>query len=115
MLKGAVVDFLQAIKVSEQLNPSQPSKTALFGKSFADAPVTLAQAGTGWRFINQCCTNQLAEGRRHMVNAGSAGEINGYLKANPLLEDKVMHILGYFDPATQMDKYPIPCFRRRRR
>lgn len=44
MLKGAVVDFLQAIKVSEQLNPSQPSKTALFGKSFADAPVTLAQA-----------------------------------------------------------------------
>ncbi|OSM05289.1 putative Acetyl xylan esterase [Magnetofaba australis IT-1] len=101
LLRGAVMDLVQALRVGVELvGEARISRRLFYGFSYAGWLATMAQGITnradllavgvptfGWR-----------EGRRFFSLQGSGGEVNAYLARNPEAEEDVMRVLGYFDP-----------------
>ena len=100
VLRGAVCDYIQAVRIGHELLSSRISRTVLHGVSFAGGLALMAE-GTrpaadllalgvptfGW-----------AEGRQFFVKAGSGAEINRFLAARPEAAEDLMVVLRYFDP-----------------
>jgi cephalosporin-C deacetylase len=101
VLRGAVCDYLRAVRVGCALLGAAVARTVLRGWSFAGglALVAEALAGMGDRLAVAVPSLGWAEGRRLLASSGSAGEINRYLERRPehAAED-LMVVLRYFDP-----------------
>jgi cephalosporin-C deacetylase len=100
-LRGAVCDYLRAVRVGRELLGTAVTRTVLQGASLAGGLALMAEALTGAADLLAVAvpTFGWAEGRRLFGSAGSAGEINRYLKRRPehAAED-LMVVLRYFDP-----------------
>jgi cephalosporin-C deacetylase-like acetyl esterase len=101
VLRGAVCDYLRAVRVGRELLGPAVTRTVLQGSSLAGGLALMAQAlaGVGDLLAVAVPTFGWAEGRRLFGSAGSAGEINRYLERRPehAAED-LMVVLRYFDP-----------------
>jgi cephalosporin-C deacetylase len=101
VLRGAVCDYLQAVRVGRELLGPAVTRTVLQGASLAGGLALMAEALIGAADLLAVAvpTFGWAEGRRLFGSAGSAGEINRYLERRPehTAED-LMVVLRYFDP-----------------
>jgi cephalosporin-C deacetylase len=101
VLRGAVCDYLRAVRVGRELVGPAVARTVLEGSSLAGGLALMAEAlaGVGDLLAVAVPTFGWAEGRRLFAHAGSAGEINRYLERRPehAAED-LMVVLRYFDP-----------------
>jgi cephalosporin-C deacetylase len=99
ILRGAVADYLQALRVAKELLGGQYTTVSFYGFSFGGALalmaaalsrdpdfVVLGQPTFGWN-----------EERRRVSSAGSTREVNAYLEKYPWRLDRVMATLAYFD------------------
>jgi cephalosporin-C deacetylase len=100
-LRGAVCDYLRAVRVGRELLGTAVARTVLEGTSFAGGLALMAEALVGVADLVAVAvpTFGWAEGRRLLASSGSAGEINRYLARRPehAAED-LMVVLRYFDP-----------------
>jgi cephalosporin-C deacetylase len=101
VLRGAVCDYLRAVRVGRELLGTAVARTVLHGASFADGLALMAEALAGAAHLLAVAvpTFGWAEGRRLFARSGSAGEVNRYLERRPehAAED-LMVVLRYFDP-----------------
>jgi cephalosporin-C deacetylase len=101
VLRGAVCDYLRAVRVGRELLGAAVTRTVLHGWSFAGGLALMAEALAGMGDLLAVGVPSLgwAEGRRLFASSGSAGEINRYLERRPehAAED-LMVVLRYFDP-----------------
>jgi cephalosporin-C deacetylase len=101
VLRGAVCDYLRAVRVGRELLGTAVARTVLEGASFAGGLALMAEALAGVADLLAVAvpTFGWAEGRRLFASSGSAGEINRYLERRPehAAED-LMVVLRYFDP-----------------
>jgi cephalosporin-C deacetylase len=110
VLRGAVCDYAQAVRVAQRLCEGTITKTVLHGFSFSGALALMAGAlptivdllalgvpTFGW-----------AEGRNFFVKVGSGAEIGRYLEARPEEAEDVMLVLRYFDPVNFADTVSCP-------
>jgi len=101
VLRGAVCDVLRGARMGQQLLGGAVTRTVLHGMSFAGGLVLMAQAldQVADLLVVAYPTFGWAEGRRFLARAGSAAEIEQYLRRRPehAAED-VMVVLRYFDP-----------------
>ena len=101
VLRGAVCDYLRAVRVGRELLGTAVARTVLEGTSFAGGLALMAEALVGVADLVAVAvpTFGWAEGRRLLASSGSAGEVNRYLERRPehAAED-LMVVLRYFDP-----------------
>ena len=101
VLRGAVCDYLRAVRVGRELLGPVVARTVLEGSSFASGLALMAEALAPAADLLAVAVPSFgwAEGRRLFGSAGSAGEINRYLERRPehAAED-LMVVLRYFDP-----------------
>ena len=101
VLRGAVCDYLRAVRVGRELLGAAASRTVLEGRSLAGGLALMAEALAGMADLLAVAVPSLgwAEGRRLLASSGSAAEINRYLARRPehAAED-LMVVLRYFDP-----------------
>jgi cephalosporin-C deacetylase len=101
VLRGAVCDYLRAIRVGRELLGTAVRRTVLHGASFAGGLAVMAEALAGVADLLAVAVPSFgwAEGRRLFATSGSAGEINRYLERRPehAAED-LLTVLRYFDP-----------------
>jgi cephalosporin-C deacetylase len=101
VLRGAVCDYLRAVRVGRELLGTTVTRTVLQGSSFAGGLALMAEALAGVADLPAVAvpTFGWAEGRRLFASSGSAGEVNRYLARRPehAAED-LLTVLRYFDP-----------------
>ncbi len=101
VLRGAVCDYLRAVRVGRELLGTAVARTVLQGSSLAGGLALMAEALAGVADLLAVAvpTFGWAEGRRLFASSGSASEINRYLERRPehTAED-LMVVLRYFDP-----------------
>jgi cephalosporin-C deacetylase len=101
VLRGAVCDYLRAVRVGRELLGTAVARTVLEGTSFAGGLALMAEALAGVADVLAVAVPSFGwvEGRRLFASSGSAGEINCYLERRPghAAED-LMVVLRYFDP-----------------
>jgi cephalosporin-C deacetylase len=99
ILRGAVCDFLQGVRLSSNQLSGKVSSVVFFGKSFGGALAAIAAALRREADFLACGVPSLcwAQGRRELTKAGSGAEINRYLARYPQHEPQVMATLSYFD------------------
>jgi cephalosporin-C deacetylase len=101
VLRGAVCDYLRAVRVGRELLGAAVTRTVLHGSSFAGGLALMAEALIGVADLLAVAvpTFGWAEGRRLFARSGSAEEVNRYLERRPehAAED-LMVVLRYFDP-----------------
>jgi cephalosporin-C deacetylase len=101
VLRGAVCDYLRAVRVGRELLGATVTRTVLHGASFAGGLALMAEAlaGVADSLAVAVPTFGWAEGRRLFATSGSAREVNRYLERRPehAAED-LMVVLRYFDP-----------------
>jgi cephalosporin-C deacetylase len=101
VLRGAVCDYLRAVRVGRELLGAAVTRTVLQGSSLAGGLALMAEALIGVADLLAVAVPSFGwvEGRRLFANSGSAGEINRYLERRPehAAED-LMVVLRYFDP-----------------
>ena len=99
VLRGAVCDYVQAVRAARMLNDSVTERFVLQGTSFAGALALMAEAVApaadllaigvptfGW-----------TEGRQFLTKAGSGAEINAFLEERPEQAEDLALVLRYFD------------------
>jgi len=99
IVRGAVADYLQAIRLGCSLLDGRVSRVVCNGFSFGGALALMAAAlrpGPGMLAIGQPTFGWNAE-RRRVALAGSTRQINRYLALQPWQNDRVMATLEYFD------------------
>jgi cephalosporin-C deacetylase len=103
VLRGAVCDYLRAVRVGRELLGTTVARTVLHGLSFAGGLALMAEALIGVADLLAVAVPSFGwvEGRRLFASSGSAGEVNRYLERRPehAVED-LMVVLRYFDPVT---------------
>jgi cephalosporin-C deacetylase len=101
VLRGAVCDYLRAVRVGRELLGTAVTRTVLHGLSFAGGLALMAEALAGVADLLAVAVPSFGwvEGRRLFATSGSAGEVNRYLERRPghAAED-LMVVLRYFDP-----------------
>lgn len=99
IVRGAVADYLQAIRVARLLLDGRAMRTTCHGFSFGGALALMASALS--RDVDFLTVGQPTFGwnseRRRLALAGSTSQLNRYLAAQPWLLDDVMATLEYFD------------------
>jgi cephalosporin-C deacetylase len=99
IVRGAVADYLQAIRTAEMLLDGRASSVTCHGFSFGAALALMGAAlseRAGFLAAGQPTFGWNAE-RRRIALAGSTREINEYVAAHPRQRDRVMDTLEYFD------------------
>jgi len=99
VLRGAVCDYAQAVRVAQEIFRGKLSKLVLQGFSFAGGLALMAE------YVLQAAdllvvgvpTFGWAEGRKFFAQSGSGQEINHFLKMHPEYEEDTMLVLRYFD------------------
>ncbi|MEM8969869.1 MAG: acetylxylan esterase [Bacteroidota bacterium] len=100
VLRGAVCDYIQAVRVAQEICAEKASRLVLQGMSFAGGLALMAE------YVLQAAdllvlgvpTFGWAEGRKFFAQSGSGQEINRFLKIHPEYEEDTMLVLRYFDP-----------------
>jgi cephalosporin-C deacetylase len=99
IVRGAVADYLQAIRVAHILLDGRITGTVCQGFSFGGALALMGAAlspDAALLAIGQPTFGWNAE-RRRVALAGSTHQINQYLAARPWQQERVMRTLEYFD------------------
>ena len=100
VLRGAVCDVIRTVRVARETLGASVTRTILRGRSFAGGLVLMAQAldPVADLLVVASPTFGWAEGRLLLAEAGSAAELDRYLRRLPThgAED-VMVVLRYFD------------------
>lgn len=99
ILRGAVADYLQAIRLARELLDGKLVRTVCHGFSFGGALALMAtalQPDVDFLAIGQPTFGWNSE-RRRLALAGSTHQLNRYLAEKPWLRDQVMTTLEYFD------------------
>ena len=99
ILRGAVCDYIQAVRVAKSLLKHEPTRVIFYGFSFAGAMAIQSAA------ISQLADVVVAgvptfgwqEQRHALPILGSAQEVNKYLECYPEKYESVMSVLNYFD------------------
>jgi cephalosporin-C deacetylase-like acetyl esterase len=99
VLRGAVCDYIQAVRVAQDIFQEKISSLVLQGTSFAGGLALMAE------YVLQAAdllvvgvpTFGWAEGRKFFAQSGSGQEINRFLKMHPEYEEDTMLVLRYFD------------------
>lgn len=99
ILRGAVCDVLQSVRVAQQYLQDSVSQTVLCGTSFAGGLVLMAEAvcQVSDFLVAAVPTFGWAEGRLFFVQQGSGKEISDYLSKRPEETEDIMMVLRYFD------------------
>ncbi len=99
IVRGAVCDYMQAVRVAGTLYESNTTRLILEGHSFAGANALMSEAvmQVADLLVIGVPTFGWAEGRRLLVQKGSGSEINHFLDLNPDMEYDMMGMLRYFD------------------
>lgn len=100
VLRGAVCDYIQAVRIGKMLLGPEVSRTVLRGTSFAGGLALMAEAvlQTADLLVLAVPTFGWSEGRHFFVKAGSGSELNQYLEKRPEAAEDLMLVLRYFDP-----------------
>lgn len=111
ILRGAVCDYIQTVKVAKELLPIDEQKVTFYGYSFAGALSVMAAAITSLPSLLATGVPTLgwAQGRRTLVKRGSGHEINLYLNQFPEQEENILNTLSYFDPMNFADMINTRC------
>lgn len=99
ILRGAVGDYLQAIRVARELLDGRATRTVCQGFSFGGALALMGAAFTpdaDLLAIGQPTFGWHAE-RRRVALAGSTDQLNRFLAAQPWRAEQVLATLEYFD------------------
>lgn len=99
ILRGAVSDYLQAIRVAREVLDGRVTRTVCHGFSFGAALALMAAALTpdaSLLAIGQPTFGWNAE-RRRVAVAGSTGQLNRFLAAYPKRREQALATLEYFD------------------
>lgn len=99
LLRGAVADYLQAVRTAKELRSGAVTTTAFYGFSFGGALALMAAAlsrEADLLAVGQPTFAWNAE-RRRVATAGSTRQINEYVQRYPWRLDRVMSTLAYFD------------------
>jgi cephalosporin-C deacetylase len=110
VLRLAVCDYMQAVRVGRTLCAGRVARTLLHGVSFAGGLALMSEAvmGTADILAVGVPTFGWAEGRNFFVRSGSGAEIGAYLDMRPELTDDVMLVLSYFDTVSFADRVECP-------
>jgi cephalosporin-C deacetylase len=99
IIRGAVADYLQAIRTAQMLLDGRAASVTCQGFSFGAALALMGAAlseHAGFLAVGQPTFGWNAE-RRRVALAGSTREINQYVAAHPKQGERVMDTLEYFD------------------
>jgi cephalosporin-C deacetylase len=110
VLRLAVCDYMQAVRVGRSLCADRITRMVLQGVSFAGGLALMSES------VLQAAdllavgvpTFGWAEGRNFFVRSGSGAEIGAYLDARPEFADDVMLVLSYFDAVSFADRICCP-------
>ena len=110
ILRLAVCDYMQAVRVARELCAGKTRRTVLHGVSFAGGLALMSEATLGLAdlLVVGVPTFGWAEGRNVFVNRGSGAEISAYLDLRPEFADDVMLVLNYFDTVNFADRVTCP-------
>jgi cephalosporin-C deacetylase len=110
VLRLAVCDYMQAVRVAKTLCANRISRTLLQGVSFAGGLALMSESvlQTADLLAAGVPTFGWAEGRNFFVRSGSGAEISAYLDMRPELTDDVMLVLSYFDTVSFADRVLCP-------
>ena len=99
VLRLAVCDYMQTVRVGRMLLGDRISRLVLHGVSFAGGLATMSEAvlGAADLLVVGVPTFGWAEGRNFFVKSGSGAEISAYLDLRPEFMEDVMLVLSYFD------------------
>lgn len=100
VLRGAICDYIQAIRIGRTLLGRQVSRIVIHGTSFAGGLALMAEAVSHRAdlLVLAVPTFGWSEGRHFFVKAGSGSELNQYLEERPEAAEDLMLVLRYFDP-----------------
>jgi len=110
ILRGAVCDYIQAIRVAKALLNHEPTRVVFYGFSFAGAMAIQAAAVSQMADIVVAGVPTFGwQEKRHSLHIlGSAEEVNQYLASHPLKRSSVMSVLNYFDTLHFAEKLKCP-------
>lgn len=110
VIRLAVCDYMQAVRVARQLLEGRISRLVYEGVSFAGGLALMAQAVTGFADLLAIGvpTFGWAEGRNLFVKSGSGAEISNYLAHRPEQAEDTMVVLRYFDTVNFADRIDCP-------
>jgi cephalosporin-C deacetylase len=110
ILRLAVCDYMQAVRVGSLLCEGRISRTVLHGVSFAGGLALMSESvlQSADLLAVGVPTFGWAEGRNFFVKSGSGAEISAYLENRPEFVDDVMLVLSYFDTVSFADRVNCP-------
>lgn len=112
ILRGAVADVIQAIRVARLLLSWRASRTVLQGFSFGGAMALMAGAlvtDLDLVVVGQPTLGWHAE-RIRLAEAGSSLELRRYLDALPHRAEQTIETLAYYDTLHFANRLRTPCF-----
>lgn len=110
ILRLAVCDYMQAVRIGRLLCHGRISRTVLHGVSFAGGLALMSESvlQTADLLAVGVPTFGWAEGRNFFVKSGSGAEISAYLEKRPEFVEDVMLVLSYFDTVSFADRVTCP-------
>jgi len=110
VIRAAVCDYVQAVRVARQLLGDRVGRTLCEGVSFAGGLALMAQAvwGIADLLALGVPTFGWAEGRNLYVKSGSGAEISHYLAQRPDRAEDTMLVLRYFDAVNFANRVTCP-------
>ncbi|MEO0580276.1 MAG: alpha/beta fold hydrolase, partial [Pseudomonadota bacterium] len=112
VLRGAVADVVQAIRVGRLLLSWRATRTVLQGFSFGGALALMAGAlvpDLAMVAVGQPTLGWHTE-RVRLAEAGSSLELKRYLEAAPHLADQARDTMAYYDALHFANRLKAPCF-----
>lgn len=99
ILRGAVVDYLQAARIAKKLLAGRFTTLTFYGFSFGGALALMAGALSRDPDLIVLGQPTFAwnDERRRVALAGSTREVNAYVTKHPQRRDQLRETLGYFD------------------
>ena len=99
VLRGAICDYVQAVRVARTLHEPAPTRVVTEGTSFAGGLALMAEAvsPSADLLVVGVPTFGWAEGRQFLTKAGSGAEINHFLEDRPERAEDLAVVLRYFD------------------
>ncbi|MEG3638234.1 acetylxylan esterase [Magnetococcus sp. PR-3] len=110
ILRGAVCDQIQAIRVGLSIPPTQGRRLVHWGYSFGGGLAMMAETlySHAEALVVGVPTFGWPLGRQLLVRQGSGEEINRYLVQQPEAEEDLMMVLRYFDPINFAPDLKLP-------
>ena len=110
VLRGAVCDYIQTVRVAQEICAGKVSSLVLQGASFAGGLALMAEyvLQASDLLVVGVPTFGWAEGRKFFAQSGSGQEINRFLEMYPEYEEDTMLVLRYFDPVNFASRINCP-------